>query len=173
MRENLGMRDGFFEETEENLLKVIRVIRKYQPEILFANAVEDRHHDHGRGSHLVSRACFLAGLIKIETTDESGKNQAPWRPKKVYHLIQDRYLKPDFVVDISEFMARKMETIMAFKTQFYNPESTEPQTPISSKAFIEHLQSRHASLGREIGVTYGEGFTVERPVGVNDIGVFL
>lgn len=161
------MDDGFFEENKETLLAIVKQIRKYQPEIVLANAVSDRHPDHGRGSALVSRACFLAGLVKIET------GQKPWRPKQVYHYIQDRYMKPDFVVDVSEFMTVKMESIKAFKSQFFDPNSEEANTPISGKEFLDFIEARARQFGREIGVEFGEGFTVERPVGTNLLSEFI
>ncbi len=162
-RENLKLKDGFFEVEEAQLLKVVEAIRKYQPNVVFANAIQDRHPDHGRGSELVSRACFLSGLVRIDT------NQEPWRPNSVYHYIQDRNINPDFVVDISEHWDQKMKSILAYSSQFYNPESDEPNSPISSKEFIQFLESRAREFGRMIGAEFGEGFTTERPVGVNDI----
>lgn len=163
VRENLDLKDGFFEVTEPALLKVIRCIRKYQPEIVFANAIQDRHPDHGRGAQLVSRACFLSGLVKIE----SGQNA--WRPKSVYNYVQDRGIKPDFVVDITACWEKKMESIMAYSSQFYDPNSNEPESPISSKEFKDFLEGRAREFGRMIGVEFGEGFTTERPVGVQDV----
>lgn len=167
-RENLKMRDGFFEMSEENILKIIQQIRKTQPSIVLANAISDRHPDHGRASKLVSEACFYAGLVKIET-ELDGVMQVPHRPKVVYHYIQDRYLKPDFVVDVSEFVDAKIEAIKAFKTQFYDPESNEPNTPISGKDFLDFIKSRMRELGRPISSDYAEGFKVERFLGVNDL----
>lgn len=167
-RDNLKMEDGFFQHSKENLLKVVQQIRRFQPKIVLANAIEDRHPDHGRASKLVSEACFLAGLRKIET-EFDGEKQAIYRPKIVYHYIQDRYIKPDFVIDMTEFYERKMEAIMAYKSQFYNPKSTEPQTPISGKDFLDSLNGRMAEFGRSIGVFYAEGFTVERTIGVDSL----
>lgn len=167
-RENLKMRDGFFEMSEENMLKIIQQIRKTQPSIVLANAISDRHPDHGRASKLVSEACFYAGLVKIET-ELDGEIQLVHRPKVVYHYIQDRYLKPDFVVDVSEFVEAKIEAIKAFKTQFYDPESNEPNTPISGKDFLDFIKSRMRELARPIGADYAEGFKVERFLGVNDL----
>lgn len=160
-RENLGMRDGFFQNDEEHKLKVVEIIRKYQPEILFCNAIEDRHPDHAKGSKLVSDACFLAGLRKIETVCE-GKNQEVWRPKQVFHYIQWKEIKPDFVVDISSEMDKKIEACLAFKTQFWDPDSDEPMTPIATKGFLESLTYRAQNLGRLSGVEYAEGFTTEK-----------
>lgn len=167
-RERLNLGDGFFEINEESLKQIIVQIRRFQPEIVLCNAPKDRHPDHGRASELASRACFLAGLVKIET-EWDGKTQDKWRPKTVYHYGQDHYLKPDLVVDISSEFDTKMEAIKAFKTQFYNPNSKEPNTPISGKDFLDFIEARAASFGREIGVKYGEGFITERPVGTNDL----
>lgn len=165
-RVNLKMADGFFEHSQENLLKIVEQIRHFKPEIVLANAVEDRHPDHGKGGKLVSDACFLAGLVKIKTS-LNGEDQLPHRPKVVYHYIQDRYIKPDFVVDVTGFEEQKFESIRAYKTQFFDPNSTEPQTPISGKEFFEFLRGRMLEFGRSIGVQYAEGFTVERFVGVD------
>jgi bacillithiol biosynthesis deacetylase BshB1 len=158
----------FFFNSPENQLAIIKVIRKYQPDIVLCNAIYDRHPDHGKGSSLVSDACFYSGLIKIES-ELDGQKQSAWRPKQVYHYIQDRYIKPDFIVDISAHIEKKMESIMAFSSQFYNVNSPEPHTPISSKQFIETLRSRAAELGRIIGSEYGEGFTCERIAGVKNL----
>lgn len=163
-RENLGFRDGFFEIDEAHLLKVVEVIRKHRPEIILANAASDRHPDHRRAGDLVSRANFLSGLVKIETA-----NQTAWRAKVVYRYIQDNYIEPDFVVDISGFEAKKLEAIKAFKSQFYDPNSTEPKTPISREDFLDFILARAKQLGRPINAEYGEGFTVERYVGVDDL----
>ena len=163
-RENLGFRDGFFEIDEAHLLKMVEVIRKYQPEIILANAASDRHPDHKRAGDLVSRANFLSGLVKIETS-----NQTAWRAKVVYRYIQDNYIEPDFVVDISGFEAKKLEAIKAFKSQFYDPNSTEPKTPISREDFLDIILARAKQLGRPINAEYGEGFTVERYIGVDDL----
>jgi bacillithiol biosynthesis deacetylase BshB1 len=165
-RVNLKMADGFFEHSQENLLKIVEQIRHFKPEIVLANAVEDRHPDHGKGGKLVSDACFLAGLVKIKTS-LNGEDQLPHRPKVVYHYIQDRFIKPDFVVDVTGFEEQKFESIRAYKTQFFDPNSTEPQTPISGKEFFEFLRGRMSEFGRAIGVQYAEGFTVERFVGVD------
>lgn len=171
-RENLGMADGFFRNDKEHQLELIRVIRKYQPEIVFANAIRDRHIDHGRGSELISNACFLSGLLKIETFD-NGVPQQHWRPKIVYHFIQDRYVSPDFVVDITDYNDRKMEAIKAYRSQFFNESydknSEELQTPISGQDFLDFIVSRSREMGRPIGATYAEGFTVERTAGVKNI----
>ena len=165
VRENLKMRDGFFEINEENKLKIVTAIRTYRPKIVLANAIEDRHPDHGRAAQLVSEACFLAGLRKVETI-VGGQLQEAYRPQVVYHYIQDRYIKPDFVVDITPYIERKMEAIQAYKSQFYNPNSTEPQTPISGSEFLDFVKARCNEFGRPIGAQYAEGFTAERLVGV-------
>ena len=167
-RVNLKMEDGFFEINEANKRKIVEQIRRFRPEIVLANAVSDRHPDHGRGSQLVSEACFLAGLRKVET-EWNGEEQEAYRPKAVYHYIQDHYIKPDFVVDVTDFFERKMACIQAYKTQFFNPESKEPETPISGKGFLDAVSSRMIEYGRPIGAKYAEGFTVERFIGVNDL----
>ncbi len=167
-RVNLKMADGFFEHNEANLRLVIEQIRHFQPEIVLANAVSDRHPDHPKGSKLVSEACFLAGLIKVETTYQ-GENQKAHRPKAVYHYIQDRHIEPDFVVDVSDFVEQKIASIKAYKTQFFDPNSKEPKTPISGEEFFDSIYGRMSNFGRQIGVNYAEGFTVERYLGVNDL----
>jgi bacillithiol biosynthesis deacetylase BshB1 len=167
-RDNLGFADGFFRNTKENQIEVIKILRKYQPDVVLCNAPIDRHPDHGRASKLVSEACFYSGLVRIET-ELDGVNQDLWRPKAVYHYIQDRFLKPDFVVDVSDFLDKKIEAIMAFSSQFYNPESTLPETPISSKKFMDFVKARMANFGRDISADYAEGFTVDRSIGVEDI----
>lgn len=168
-RDNLSMADGFFQHNEENIRKIASVIRKYQPDIVLANAITDRHPDHGRASKLISDACFYAGLRKIETHDEYGVNQAHWRPKAVYHYIQDRNLKADLVIDISPYIDQKIASIMAYSSQFFDPSSTEPETPISSKAFIEYMKAKNRAYGRDINAEYAEAFTVERTIGVNNL----
>jgi bacillithiol biosynthesis deacetylase BshB1 len=168
VRDNLGMADGFFKNDPEHQLRIIEKIRQYQPEIVLCNAITDRHPDHGRASQLVSEACFYAGLRKVETTLD-GKPQEAWRPKVVYHYIQDRNLKPDFIVDVSDFAEKKLESILAYASQFYQPGSNEPVTPISSKEFLQINRNRMMIWGREINVLYGEGFTVERAIGVRDL----
>jgi N-acetylglucosamine malate deacetylase 1 len=169
VREQLDLEDGFFTQNEAQLRKIIRIIRKYCPEVVFANAIEDRHPDHGRAAKLMSDACFLSGLVKIETLDDNNIPQAPWRPKTVYHYIQDRALKPDFVVDISGFMDKKFELIMAYKSQFFDPLSTEPKTPISGKEFLDSIKGKDSVYGRYIGVQYAEGFNVEKTIGVKNV----
>lgn len=168
VRENLDMRDGFFVNDEAHQLKIIEMIRKYQPEIVLCNAIDDRHIDHGKGSKLVSDACFLSGLRMIETECNVEK-QGAWRPKLVYHYIQWKNLEPDFVVDISDFIEVKMQSILAYSSQFYNPNTNEPESPISSKNFLESVKYRAQDLGRIVGVDYAEGFTVERYLTVNSL----
>ena len=162
-RNNLSFSDGFIVNDKAHQLEVIKLIRHYQPEIVLCNAIDDRHIDHGVASKLVSDACFLSGLIKIETKSlDSEAVQAPWRPKSIYHYIQWKPLEPDFVVDISDHIDKKMESVMAYSTQFYNPNSQDPETPISSKNFVDSVRYRAADLGRLTGVGYAEGFNVER-----------
>lgn len=167
-RHNLGMKDGFFKNDEDHIRLMIPYIRKYQPDIILANAVSDRHPDHGRAAKLIADACFYSGLRKIETTD-GGEPQKAWRPKAVYHYIQDYFIKPDFVVDITPFMEKKMDSIKAFSSQFYNPESKEPDSPLTQKHFFDYLKGRMADMGRYIQVDYAEGFTVSRPAGVESL----
>lgn len=167
-RENLQLADGFFEINEANKIKIVEQIRRFQPTIVLANAVTDRHPDHGRGGQLVSEACFLAGLNKVETNWE-GEAQTAFRPNAVYHYIQDYYLDPDFVVDVTDFYDRKVEAIKAYKSQFFDPNSDAPETPISGKDFFDFVSSRMMQYGRPIGVKYAEGFTRERFLGVNDL----
>jgi bacillithiol biosynthesis deacetylase BshB1 len=168
VRENLQMRDGFFYNDEIHQLKIIEMIRKYQPEIVLCNAIDDRHIDHAKGSSLVSDACFLSGLRKIETKNNNNTQQA-WRPKAVYHYIQWKNIEPDFVVDISGFEKKKVEAIMAYDSQFFNPETNEPVTPIATKNFLESINYRAQDLGRLIGTDSAEGFTVERYLAVNSL----
>ncbi len=167
-RENLQMPDGFFEYSKQNQLKIIQMIRKYRPETVLINAISDRHPDHGKGALLAKDACFLSGLPKVQT-ELDGQQQEAWRPKQVYHYIQDYYMKPDFVVDITNQLEQKIETIKAFKTQFFDPNSKEPKTTISGEEFFDFLKGRWADYGRYIGAKYGEGFKVTRPIGVEQI----
>lgn len=168
IRENLGFKDGFFVNNEEHQLEIIRMLRKYKPEIVFCNAIDDRHIDHGKGSRLVSDACFLSGLRKIETKDD-GLMQEPWRPKHVYHYIQWKNITPDIAVDITGYMDVKLNSVKAYKTQFFDKESSEPATPISSDNFFDSITYRARDLGRLIGKEYAEGFTVERYPAVDSI----
>jgi bacillithiol biosynthesis deacetylase BshB1 len=158
VRENLGLADGFFQNDRESQLKLIEVIRKYQPDIVLANALEDRHPDHGKGAALAIDACFLSGLRKIDT------GLPAWRPKHVYHYIQDRYLEPDFVIDISAHWEKKEAAIRAFKSQFFDPNSTEPASYISSPDFLDFIEARAQEMGHKIGVKYGEGFQSQSPI---------
>lgn len=160
-RENLKLKDGFLQNSEEYQLEIVKMIRKYQPEIVFANAIDDRHPDHAKAAKLVSDACFLSGLVKIETQLD-GEHQKPWRPKQIFHYIQWKNITPDFVIDISDFMEKKIEACLAYKTQFYNPNSKEPMTPIATKDFLESLTYRAQDLGRLSGVAFAEGFTTEK-----------
>lgn len=169
VRENLGLPDGFFKNDKEHQLSVIQAIRRYQPEVVLANATYDRHSDHGKGASLAYDSCFLSGLSKIETKDSTGKTQEAWRPKAVYHYIQSLFIEPDFVVDITENWETKINSIKAFKTQFFDPSNSEPQTYISSPEFLRMVESRAIELGHAIGVKYGEGFTVRRYLGVKSL----
>jgi len=168
VRENLGFADGFFINDKYHQTEIIKILRKYRPTIILANAISDRHPDHGRAAKLISDACFYSGLLKIETKFKAIK-QEKWRPKAVYHYIQDRYIKPDFVVDVTDVVAKKIAAIMAYQSQFYNPNTNEPATPISGKDFLDFIKARMATFGRDINVNYAEGFTVERVIGISDI----
>ena len=167
-REQLDLKDVFFENNEYSIKEICKVIRACQPEIILANAIDDRHPDHGRAAKLIADACFYAGLSKIET-QLNGVKQAAWRPKALYHYIQDQYIHPDFVVDVTEYAEKKRESIMCFSSQFFDPKSAEPQTPISSPEFIESLFAKMSIWGRAIGVKYAEGFTVARYPGVTNL----
>lgn len=170
LRENLEFADGFFVNDRHHQMQVIEVIRKYRPDIVLCNAVHDRHIDHARGSQLVSDSCFLSGLMKIDTKWMGEEEwQEPWRPKQVYHYIQWKNLEPDFVVDVSDFIDLKMQAIEAYASQFYDPDSEEPTTPISSKNFTDSIRYRARDLGRLIGAEYAEGFTAERHLAVQSL----
>lgn len=168
VRENLGFEDAFFVNDKAHQLEIIKIIRKYQPDIVLCNAIDDRHIDHGKGSKLVSDACFLSGLLKIET-ELNGESQKHWRPTHVYHYIQWKSIEPDFVVDVTGYIGVKEKAVYAYKTQFFDPESKEPETPISSKNFTDSINYRARDLGRIIGVEFAEGFTSERYVAVENI----
>jgi N-acetylglucosamine malate deacetylase 1 len=168
VREFLNFRDGFFAYDETNLLEIVKRIRKYQPEIVLANAVSDRHPDHGRAAKLIADACFYAGLVKIETTLE-GSTQGPWRPKALYHYIQDHALEPDFVVDVSSVIDRKMQSILAYSSQFFDPKNPHNNTPISSPEFLESVKAKMRVHGRPCGFEFGEGFTKSRYIGVKSV----
>jgi bacillithiol biosynthesis deacetylase BshB1 len=172
-RENARLRDGFFRNDEEHQKTVIHYIRKYRPEIVITNAPEDRHPDHGRGFQLVSDACFLAGLRKIETLDESGNAQEAWRPKRVFSLIQDRQLQPAFIVDITDTFDTKMQAIKAYTSQFYQPGSGEPVTYIATEQFTEQIRYRDALMGKKIGTGYGEGFISVNIPGISSLDQLL
>lgn len=162
-RKQLSFADCFFENNQAHLLEIIKVIREYKPQIVLCNAISDRHPDHGRAAKLVADACFYSGLVKIDT------HQTAWRPKAVYHYIQDNYIHPHFVVDVSAFVDKKKEAIMAYSSQFYNPDSKEPETPISSAEFLEALYAKMSLLGRSINVRYAEGYTTARYPGVENL----
>jgi len=168
IRENLGFSDGFFKNDKEHQLAIIKMIRKYRPEIVLCNAIDDRHIDHGKGSKLVSDACFLSGLLKIETKVDD-KLQEKWRPNNVYHYIQWKNINPNFVVDVTGFIEKKVDSILAYSSQFFDPKSNEPETPITSKNFLDSITYRAKDLGRIIGVEYAEGFTSERFVAVKNL----
>ncbi len=172
VRENLGMADGFFENNKANQLLIIETIRRFQPSIIFCNAPEDRHPDHGRAAQLIEDAAFLAGLAKIETT-YNGVAQSAWRPTQVFHYIQSRSLTPNFVVDISAQMEKKMESILAHSSQFYDPNSKEPETFISSTAFLEFVKGRAKELGQQIGVQYAEGFITKKMLGIGSLDAII
>lgn len=168
VRENICFKDIFFKDDDFHRLEIIKIIRKYQPEIVLANAVTDRHPDHGKGGAVASNACFMSGLRKIETSLD-GVAQGPWRPKYVYHYIQNNYIKPDFVVDITDFWDTKIESIKAFKSQFYDPNNKEPSSFISSAEFLDFIEARSREFGHSIMVKFGEGFTIERTLGITDL----
>ena len=172
-RENLKFKDGFLMNSEEYQMEIVRMIRKYQPEVVLANAIDDRHPDHAKGAKLASDACFLAGLRRIETTLD-GDVQNVWRPKHVFHYIQWKEVEPDFVIDISDFLTQKIDSCMAYSSQFYDPTSNEPETPISNRDFFESLTYRAQNLGRLSGVAYAEGFTYERLIALKNFeGIVL
>ncbi|MCE6991475.1 bacillithiol biosynthesis deacetylase BshB1 [Dyadobacter sp. CY323] len=176
VRENVGLADGFFKNDEEHQKAIIPFIRKYQPDIVITNSIHDRHPDHGRGAQLVSDSCFYSGLRMVKTFDEDGNQQEAWRPGQVFQSVQDRYIVPDFIVDITDFHDKKVEAIRAFKSQFHIPEyngSDEPQSYISTPEFLEFIIARAREMGHAIGVTFGEGFTTARKLGVKDISQFI
>ncbi len=173
-RKNTGLEDGFFAYTKEAVLKIVQILRMHQPDIVLANALDDRHPDHGRAAKLTADACFYAGLAKVVTLDEQGAPQTRWRPKAVYHYIQDRNLKPDFVVDISPYMEQKIALVKAFGSQFFEPKLSaqfagELPTPISGKDFMEFLYAKARAYGRDAGFEYAEGFNVARTPGITDL----
>jgi len=169
-RENLGLADGFFQNDQASQLILMEVIRRYRPEIVLANALEDRHPDHGKGAKLAIDACFLSGLRMIQTIDSHSKTeQSAWRPKHVYHYIQDRYLEPDFVIDITEYWETKEQSIRAFNSQFFDPTSKEPNSYISSPDFLSFIQARAQEMGHKIGVKYGEGFQSQKTLQLTNL----
>ena len=167
-RENLEIRDGFFQNDEATQLKLVKVIRKYQPDVVLANALEDRHPDHGKGAKLAIDACFLAGLRQIKT-EVNGQEQMAWRPRNVYHYIQDRYLEPDFVFDITPFWDQKEAAIRAFKSQFFDPNSKEPASYISSPEFLNFIKARAMEMGHKIGTVYGEGYQTQKTIEIKEL----
>lgn len=168
IRENLGFADGFFSNDKAHQMRVIEILRKYQPRIVLCNAIDDRHLDHPKGGELVSNACFLSGLKRIETKVD-GVMQKAWRPKQVYHYIQWKNIEPDFVVDVSDYIVKKIAAVHAYKSQLYNPNSKEPETPITTQNFFDSIKYRAQDLGRLVGVDCAEGFTVERYVAINQL----
>ncbi len=173
IRENLKLPDGFFKNDEAHQLRIIQAIRKYQPEIILCNAPEDRHPDHGRSAQLLEDAVFLAGLIKIKTTDDNNELQGVWRPSYVFNYVQDRYLHPNFVIDISDVMEQKLSSIRAYSTQFNNPDLNEPQTYISTPDFLESIIYRAKMYGKMIGVKYAEGYISKKMIGFNNFDTFI
>jgi len=168
VRDNLDLADGFFDDSFDTKMRIIQQIRKYQPDIVLANAMSDRHPDHGRAGKIVADASFLSGLLKIQSAEDDIP-QAPFRPQLLLHYIQDHYLKPDIVIDVSDFMEQKIKVIKAFTTQFYDPNFDGPETPISGEDFFDFIKGRMMTLGRPIGAKYAEGFTCDRILGVDDL----
>lgn len=168
IRENLEFSDGFFVNNVAHQLEIIKVIRKYKPELVLCNAIDDRHIDHGKGAKLVADACFLSGLRKIETIQD-GNSQEAWRPKNVFHYIQWKNLTPDVVVDVTGYMDKKIASVKAYGSQFFDENSEEPETPISSSNFLDSITYRAKDLGRLVGAEYGEGFNVSRYVAVDSL----
>lgn len=173
LRENLKMRDGFFRNDEEHQLQLIKVIRKYRPEIVIGNILEDRHPDHGRAGWLIYDACFFSGLRQIKTIGDDGQEQERWRPKMLLHYIQDRFYEPDIILDVSDVWEQRMEAVKAFRTQFLPDGSSDPQTYISSPEFMEALTARARSLGKRIGVKYGEGFLSKKDIGLKNLDALI
>ena len=168
-RENLGFADVFFQNDQEHQAIIVKMIRKYRPEVILANALWDRHPDHGKGAAIAKDAVFMSGLRRLLTRDDEGNEQEPWRPKALYHYIQDQYIEPDFVVDVTPFWDQKVEAIKAFKSQFFDPNSAEPASYISSPEFMDFVESRSKVMGHKIGVKHGEGFTAARKVGTKSV----
>lgn len=167
-RYQLGLADGFFRPDTESLERVITAVRRHRPKVVLTNAVRDRHPDHGRGAALVAEACFLSGLRRIPTMDQ-GVQQEAWRPVTVLHAVQDHWIDPDLIIDITPYWPKKMESLLCFTSQFYDPASTEPTSPIASPDFLPFLEARSREMGRLLGVTFGEGFTTARPMGITDV----
>jgi bacillithiol biosynthesis deacetylase BshB1 len=174
-RENLKMRDGFFKNDEEHQLKLISYIRKYQPEVVFANILDDRHPDHGRAGHLISDACFLSGLVKVKTFDEKGNEQEKWRPKYILHYLQDWYHEPDLIIDVSDVFEQKMKAVEAYTSQFHvsGQEQEGLETYISTPDFLQSVIARARMLGKRIGVKYGEGFTSDKKIGIRSLDALV
>ncbi|QRQ99485.1 bacillithiol biosynthesis deacetylase BshB1 [Dyadobacter sandarakinus] len=177
VRENVGLADGFFQNNEAHQKAIIPFIRKYQPDIVITNAASDRHPDHGRAGQLVAESCFYSGLRMVKTLDENGVEQEAWRPRQVFHAIQDRYIKPDFIVDITDVHEKKVQAMLAFQSQFhvpaYNSDSNEPQSYISTPEFLEFVIARAREFGHAIGATFGEGFTTARALGIRDLSAII
>jgi bacillithiol biosynthesis deacetylase BshB1 len=173
VRENLKMRDGFFQNDEAHQLQLIQAIRKYQPEIIIGNILEDRHPDHGRAGQLIYDACFLSGLKQVKTKNEEGREQEKWRPKQLLHYLQDRFYEPDVIVDITEVWDQRLQSIKAYKTQFHNPGSNEDETYISSPEFLESVIARARLLGKRIGVRFAEGFISKKSIGINNLDALI
>ena len=173
IRENLEFEDGFINNDKKHQLKVISIIRKYKPDFVFCNAPDDRHIDHPKASKLITDSCFLSGLSKLKTFDSSGNNQEKWRPKNIFHYIQWKNLKPDFILDITGYMNSKMKAIKCYSSQFYDPNSKEPETPISKKNFLNFVESRSVDYGRIIGTEHGEGFIYNRILGLGSLNDFI
>lgn len=172
-RDNLKMRDGFFVNDESHQLQLIAAIRKYQPEIVIGNIMDDRHPDHGKAGKLIYDACFLSGLKQVKTMDERGEEQQKWRPKHLLHYIQDRFYEPDVIVDISDVWEQRMQAITAYKTQFHNTQSEEPQTYISSPQFLDAVIGRARDLGKRIGVQFAEGFLSKKSIGIDNLDALI
>ena len=174
VRENLKMRDGFFKDDEENQLKLIRALRKYQPEIVIGNVLHDRHPDHGRAGNMIATCSFLSGLSKIETTDEDGKQQQRWRPSNVFHYLQDWYHEPHLLIDITDSFEQRMKAIEAYSTQFHTGKTAEgPQTYISTPDFLESIVARARMFGKRVGVKYAEGFISEKSIGIRSLDALI
>jgi N-acetylglucosamine malate deacetylase 1 len=172
-RENLKMRDGFFKNDEAHQMQLVQVLRKYRPDIVIGNILEDRHPDHGKAGWMIYDACFLSGLLQVKTVDDLGHPQEKWRPRMLLHYIQDRFYEPDLIIDVSEVWEQRMQAIRAYKTQFFDPTSTEPQTYLSNPEFIEALSARARLLGKRIGVKYAEGFLSKKSIGLTNLEALI